>query len=257
MKHSIVFLCLLSLLGCDKNEPKKQAVINEIATFPLTWYPGVNNLPLVESLPAAKTKTDLQQILKIKWHRTIDLIDSETEKETTVASIESCNDYLSKNIKGSEPIYREWWLYMRAVLRCEAVAIVIHGKDSISSNIGGITLDKTFADMLPIELSFVVAPDEEKVVLKNKGKSWSFFNEIKSFTKIDDYSAEYKLEDATQTITVLARGDFNSDKMEDLLLLVENSIDEGRYYPTRLFVITRDQGKSMFRLIKDYKLRSS
>jgi len=146
---------------------------------------------------------------------------------------------------------------MRAALLCEAVEIVTNGKDSTSSNIGKITFDKTFADVLPIQLAFFVSTSNKKEVLANdQGKSWSSFDKIEGVKKIDDYSAEYRIDDATQTISILARGDFNGDKMEDILLFVKNSITGASHSPTRLFVLTRYQGESMFRFVKEYKLRS-
>ncbi len=145
---------------------------------------------------------------------------------------------------------------MRQSLMCKAIDIALHGQGAQISYIGKFNLDRELANKLPIELAFALSPDTRERVKKNKGKSWTLIDTIKAVTKINDYVTRYNIPYATQTISLLARGDFNHDNIEDVLLLVENDINDGWLNPTRLFTLTRYKGAALFSVIKEYKLRS-
>jgi len=254
----LLFFFILNLSACNSEQSNHVNSNN----YPLIWYPPITQLPVQHPPPQLETKADLNILLKAKWfdndmhYGSLDLFNSKTGKKT--AHIGSCKDYLYKNIKNSEPENTQlYYIFLKQGLTCKAVYIVTQGQNAQHSYIGKFNLDRTLTNKFPIELSFTISPDERKYVKDNKGKNWTSFDTIKKVTKISEYVTKYNIKDATQTLSVLARGDFNHDRTEDVLLLVENGIDAGSLSPTRLFTLTRDKGAILFRVIKEYKLRSN
>ena len=61
--------------------------------------------------------------------------------------------------------------------------------------------------------------------------------------------ATYADETARQHLVLLARGDFDGDGFEDLLLLSEGQLPEGSYEATRLFLVTQTAAEAQLTLL--------
>ncbi|WP_415846683.1 hypothetical protein, partial [Vibrio aerogenes] len=91
-------------------------------------------------------------------------------------------------------------------------------------------LDKNSVQLFPASVGEVISNDDQRRIDKNPDMTFGEFTQIKNFAKQDKYSVS--IEDNSggiQYMTILAKGDFNGDQVEDLLLSVNNQVKEGTY----------------------------
>jgi len=58
-----------------------------------------------------------------------------------------------------------------------------------------------------------------------------------------------------QELSLIARGDFNHDNIEDILLFAQNNVVGGSYVSFHLFWLTKEDADSPITLIKEYPVR--
>ena len=88
----------------------------------------------------------------------------------------------------------------------------------------------------------------------NKDKSIKYWKDVNKIIKVDElgpFHANYQHSGGIQELELVAKGDFDGDQIEDMLLTSRDSVKEGSYSAIRLFMITRTSEASAV-MAKEY-----
>ena len=64
-------------------------------------------------------------------------------------------------------------------------------------------------------------------------------------------STYYDYSGSIQRLTLMAKGDYNGDGVEDQLLYMENSVEGGSYSSAKAYLITRMTADAPIKLLKE------
>jgi len=123
---------------------------------------------------------------------------------------------------------------------CQATSQILNGKASTRTFLHNLEFDNTLPDKLPKQIVTVTSVTEYRKLFSDKNiQQWS---QVLNITKVDMKEpghATYHYEGGYQELELVAKGDFNSDSIEDILLTSRDSVDGGSYSATRLFMFTK------------------
>ena len=123
---------------------------------------------------------------------------------------------------------------------CQAAKVIIEAKPSKLSLLDDLKFDKQLPNKLPKQIAMVISITESKRVNANsKLVSWGDVNKIKNVDVINNFKAVYHHQGSTQEIELMAKGDFNNDGIEDMLISSRDSVVGGSYNALRVYQITK------------------
>jgi len=113
-----------------------------------------------------------------------------------------------------------------------------------------VKLNKEFASMVPASFSLQIS--NKQIAKAKSAASWNEASKIKKVeTKSSHNATFYDDTGSIQRLTLMAKGDYNTDGIEDQLFFVENSVEGGSYSSTKAFIITRLTANGSLSLIKE------
>jgi len=117
------------------------------------------------------------------------------------------------------------------------------------SYISNIFSDSHFAEKAPPEFALIISRDDERRLAK--AKSWQEMSKIQKVKKLNsDQAVYYDNSAGIQNLTLMAKGDYNQDGIEDAILYMENSVEGGSYSSTHAYIITRLAENAPYTLLK-------
>ncbi len=223
----------------------------------LTWYPtfGLGNL-LNQELPS-NTRVNIAQLLKAKWYGTFDV--SAFKKSGSERQVKNCEEFFialdkdMKTVKGYELYY-----YTYLGLQCHTARAILEGKDAKRSYLTDFKFDESVIDVFPPDLADLVSEEMIKKVRNNKdintlSKALRQISQLASIQVENEHEVVVRAIGGQKIIKLLAKGDFNNDGFEDIIVQTKNSIVQGTYKSTSLFLLTRKNTNPMFELVKEYE----
>ena len=153
----------------------------------------------------------------------------------------NCADYLLYVPQGFEPasdmegrVLRSWGV------DCDALKALEHVRAAKRSFLKGFVLNASALRSLPPEMSTSLSNDAAESAKRAdaEGLSWAAF---RRGAKAEQQGDKLVIADGSTrtTLEIYARGDFNGDGLEDLLVRDDSSVVRGTYTDSRLFVLTR------------------
>ena len=104
---------------------------------------------------------------------------------------------------------------------------------------------------MPPELSLIISNDDERRLAK--ASSWEEMSHIKKVEPVNEGQAMYyDNSGGIQRLTIMAKGDYNQDGIEDMVLYMENSVEGGDYYSSYSYIVTRLAADAPYTLIKQF-----
>jgi hypothetical protein len=170
------------------------------------------------------------------------------------AQVGNCFDYL----KYSDAGYKADSDFQMRMLEslgadCRALALLKDAAPARVSYLQDFRLDTSAPAMLPAQFAIIVSNEEQQslAAAAHANKSWL------------EYQPKLKAEQANGRLTVdaagmrgvlrlYARGDFNGDGVEDLLIREDYAALGGTYSGSRLFLLTRRRGERVLQVLKEY-----
>ena len=216
------------------------ALPTEEGTYPIWWSPSLE----LDSLD----KIDERLERKLWPHGDgIDVYKEEydTREEKIADTCLSAIDLRQQGYYGRGNNNHKLLLYHLA--KCRAIEMLKKARPAKKSHVRNFVLDRTAVDYLPAMVS--IAPS-------CCGRCWQFAaNERRiPWIKVDtilSINVESSREIIVETegwrdwIEILARGDFDGDGLEDLLLINNNGATEGTYGATDIFLLSREAPESV------------
>jgi hypothetical protein len=124
-------------------------------------------------------------------------------------------------------------------------------KPSHQSYLSVVNLDQNFAKRVPPQLALIISKDDERrlVVATN----WDEMSHIVKVEAIDETSAIFvDNSGGSQRLNIRAKGDYNGDGIEDMLLSTSNTVEGGSYHSVDYFILTRLSSEASFTLLKQW-----
>lgn len=170
------------------------------------------------------------------------------------ATVKTCNDFLEiANLALELPTEDDWATYWAQGARCFALSALRTAKPAERSHLGWFRFAPAAIAKLPPGLALQGSPDEEEAVAKaaKACRSWGKYDpSLKVLARTADV-ASLRSEGWTGRLTLFARGDFDGDGSEDLLIRRAAHVTGGSLAETRVFIVSQTSPRSCPRVIKD------
>ena len=218
--------------------------------YPVQWFSGFTMTEqLAKSVPV-QNQHDVQSLLGQIWYSPFKLINVHTKK---VFSTDRCSQILPY-ITQLQPVgENEIYAYAELAALCVATKSIATARPTKYSALSTFKLDAEFPRHVPKNLALIISVSEWKKIAQNKRiVSWARAETVKFVSKDGEYRAKYAMTGAYQEVSLIARGDFNNDGIEDLLLFAQSHVVGGSYAAYRLFWVTKKNTSSPITLTKEY-----
>ncbi|MBN4080610.1 hypothetical protein JYT31_02995 [Beggiatoa alba] len=243
-KYTLLFSAFL-MMACT---PKDSLPPTDV--FPVKWFPGFTMTQWLTKKPPMHDQHDVQALLDKPWGYPVKLINLQTQH---VFRAEQCSEILS-DINQLQPANEsEIYAFAKQAAMCVAAESIANARPAEYSALSTFKLDADLPRHLPKNLALVISSSEWQRIVQNKEiVSWADVGTVKFVSKDSEYHAKYALVGAFQELSLIARGDFNADGTEDLLLHTMDYVVGGSYVTYRLFWITKINTNSPITLIREY-----
>jgi len=245
---SLVFLILVT--ACAFGD--KQAGQNN-TKFPVLILGGMYLGSLLDAPEKIVSKAGLQAALGKDWYAPI--VVSSPDQKGDSKDIKNCINYFTAAQSGKQPVKEfERSAYMEFGLMCLAARDIANAAPATTSYMKGVILGEKTPKEFPRQLSMVVSEAEFEKMLGDKSKiHWADVNQLMSVEKINDFQVVYQNRGGRQELALVAKGDFNKDGVEDVLVTSKDSVVDGSYNAMRMFLLTKYKAGSDYVLLKEYK----
>ena len=168
-------------------------------------------------------------------------------------TIRTCTDFLSIADKPFDTDNeRDWQLIWAQGLRCVALQWLKNAQPAKISLLDNFRLDRRAAARLPPQLALPAAREEVKRARQAAAACQSLkVLEPSTKTKIHSESkVTFEAKGWKAEVIEYARGDFDGDGFEDLLLRRDGGLKGGSYYRTNVFILTRTPKDKCLRVVR-------
>ena len=213
----------LALVACSTTTERNPATLSPAHPFPV-----------------ADTEADApaewaQAQLAWQWDYPAPLIHDHDDDRQAHNCLElltlTANGYQARN-----PFERPF-LQARTTL-CQAVRASGELSGFEQSFLGDSMLPADLPYRAPAEMALAISGDAQQRV--RQSDTWAEVEAPANHEPVSNYEAVYRGQHgAIQRLTVLARGDYNGDGVEDAIVYMMNGVDGGSYAHARYLVVTR------------------
>lgn len=220
--------------------------VGPASRFPVQWSPALG-LDTLEHLDERLART---------WEFPLEVsrLQGSTGLQREFAKIENCLSYFQLTRQGfqSTPLKHQ----MLEGVVCHALQALKHAVPARRSFLAEFTVNDASVRKLPPDLALSISPDDQRRVQRAKTDhlSWDNIDTIHRVIPHAEGSGLVEGDGWAMRLTILARGDFNQDGFEDLLLQTHGWLTEGTYERVRLLELTRKTPQGPLTVTKEYSL---
>ncbi|MCR9883471.1 ATPase [Vibrio alginolyticus] len=167
-------------------------------------------------------------------------------------SVSNCKDLATANSAGfTAAKASEYGVFKAYLTQCQTWSEMAKLAASKRSFISKFKLDDNFPNLAPSALAFVISDESAE---KAKALStWDEADHIQRTHVSSEVRAEYfDATDGFQVITIVAKGDYNADGIEDIVIEKENSVLSGSYSSSHGYVLTRMSEQALFIVLAEW-----
>lgn len=140
-------------------------------------------------------------------------------------------------------------------MMCQASQAIASAKPAEFSYIWPLAFDRNLPDRLPWQVAMITSGSErDRIAEERPGASWREVTTTLPVTKFETcgkYCGIYEDAGGSQEVRLVARGDFDDDAIEDLLVSSNNAVKGGSYRAIHMFLLTRRQTDGEIELIRE------
>jgi hypothetical protein len=235
-----LYVCILAIFSFNCGATSlvvKPSFTNENSTY--AFFGEQISLTQAKDFLSLETK---------RWSYEFGLESSEGKYE----EVETC-EALTKKIKNGYQafIYSEQKVVNARKLTCETWRIMSKLTSSDVSYLRDFEHNLNLPKKMPRELSLIISKDDERNLAK--ANSWEEMGHFKKLEVLNkDQAIYYDNSGGIQSLTVMAKGDYNNDGIEDMVLYMFNGVEGGSYTSTHGYVVTRLAADAPYTLIKQF-----
>ncbi len=246
-KSSLLMFSILLVMGCM---PK--GTLRPTEVYPVQWFPGFDMARKLDKKIFVHDQREIQALLDKPWYMPFQLINLQTRE---VFSADRCSQILPTITQLETHKPYEYPSFRYLAVMCVATQTIANAHPAQYSFLSDFKLDANFPRHAPKNLAFFTSSSEWRDVSQNKAIiSWDQAKAVKFVSMDGKYQAKYYTVTGSsyQELSLIARGDFNHDRIEDLLLYAMNYVVGGSYVAYRLFWITKTDKNSPITLVREY-----
>ncbi|MHA7228855.1 ATPase [Vibrio campbellii] len=167
-------------------------------------------------------------------------------------SVSNCKDLANASSAGftAAKAY-EYGAFKAYLTQCQTWSEMAKLAASKRSYISKFKLDDRFPSLAPSALAFVISnesAEKAKTLL-----TWDEADRIQRTQVASPVRAEYfDATDGFQVITIVAKGDYNADGIEDIVIEKKNSVLSGSYSSSHGYVLTRMSEQALFTVLAEW-----
>ncbi len=236
---NIILLITAALLSSGCNADKL-----DIKPF---FNPNNQSASFFEKPVAFNSESDFLAVQKKTWEYGTDLKHKKFDNKAAT-NCQALKNLLKEGYTAAKE-YEYGFVNVRALI-CSMWKEMATFKPYSVSYISDLSLNKNFAIKAPARFALLISNDDIKEA--ESAKSWNSMSRIKKVEPVNDMQAIYY--DSTggiQRLTLMAKGDYNGDGIEDRLLFMENSVEGGSYSTEYVYIITRTAADGPITLLKE------
>lgn len=197
---------------------------------------------------AQPSKENMQLRNSLDWGYELELRRASDEEKL----VSNCHDLATAYVMGftAAKAY-EYGAFKAYLTQCQTWSEIAKLIASERSFISDFKLDDSFPKFAPSVLAFVIS--DESAEKAKKLSTWDEADHIQRTQVISEVKAEYfDATDGFQVITVVAKGDYNADGIEDMVVKKENSVLSGSYSSSHGYVLTRMSEQALFTVLAEW-----
>lgn len=214
-------------------------------TFPVAWYGGVFVLDPVDS----------QQALRAQLSQPLAQVFALEGQDGEAVRIRTCQDLFAADARGLDRAGSDHAAYRYQALSCYAARAIANARASARSNLRDFALDRARVQKLPAGLWLALSAADRTKVAATGARFGDLVGEAAYDVTTTATSRQVVVDAAdgrTQTIAWVARGDFDGDGGEDLLLATHDTDEGSGYEGFRLAVVSRPAADTAFHIVKTF-----
>jgi len=237
MKTLYISILISLSFGCVATSKIEPTFIKENSTY--SFFGEQINLTQAKDFLSLETK---------RWSYEFELKSSEGKYE----EVETCEALTEKIKNGYQAfIYSEREVTNARKLTCETWRIMSKLTFSDVSYLRDFEHNLNLPKKMPRELSLIISKDDERNLAK--ANSWEEMGHFKKLEPLNkDQAIYYDNAGGIQKLTVMAKGDYNNDGIEDMVLYMINGVEGGSYGSFDGYVVTRLTADAPYTLIKQF-----
>jgi len=170
------------------------------------------------------------------------------------AGVNNCSELLAK---GRETLFAEAsgpdaQALKSTLANCLVLQALRDAAPTDSSHVADLKWDQSVMPLLPPELAINVSNQSIRSAkaASARGARWADMDRTATASASGPDQIVVKGKGFTERLILWGRGDFNHDGKDDLLVQTLETLTEGTYRNTRLFVLTRNSGTARLSVVK-------
>lgn len=200
---------------------------------------------------------DLESRLSLPWPDEIEVRSAASNADDPPITLSSCRDYLDvadlhvRPFEGGGLVYS---LFQARALDCQAMALTLAARPAAVSHLRTLAFDEALPDELPWQVAMITSGAEaERIATGRSQANWrqALFEPLTEFSSCGTYCGRYGDPGQVQAVMLVARGDFDGDGIEDVLLGSSDAAKGGSYRAMRMLLLTRREPGGRVELVRE------
>lgn len=215
--------------------------------YEVEWIEGGEAVPV--------TREGIERGLADAWPDAMEVRSGKAAGDTPPITLGSCQDYLDVADRQVRPYHApspDHAIFQARALDCQARVLALAARPAAVSHLRTLAFDETLPDQLPWQVAMILSGAEaDRIAAERPRATWreALFAPLAGFSSCGAYCVSYSGE--AQTVSLVARGDFDGDGVEDMLLWSHEAAVGGSYRATRMFLLTRRTPEGQVELIRE------
>jgi len=247
-----LFISGMMLLGCSTFEKNAMSQVKNSQTessVPAWWSPELrlNSLSEIDERLDEPFDDGPYEVTRYQAEK-----ESLTGKPAGVARMTNCASYLSLIKKGFVPAGSEWTVLLERGASCNTLAALKVHRPANVSYLKTFRLDQSAPEILQPQCAAIISNDDMKSVAaaEGKGLSWKQY-EPDQRANIEAGKLVVEGDGWKIKLELYARGDFDGDGIEDIILKKQSIMTEGTYHNIGLLILTRYREGEILKVIRE------
>ncbi len=239
-----------SPLTIIREYPMYEGTLAVTEAYQVQWFSDFAMDRMLEKKVSVHNQQDIRALLDRPWYTSVELVNLQTKE---VFSADRCSQVLPTitQLETYKPFEFPSFRYLTTM--CVAAQAIAGASSAQYSFLSDFKLDAGFPLYAPKNLASVLSSSEWKRISQNtKIVSWADVETVKLVSKEGEYPAVYAVVGGFSELSLIARGDFNHDNIEDILLYMMDYVVGGSHVSYQLFWLTKTNENSPITLIKKY-----
>lgn len=218
------------------------------AGYEVEWFGASRGAPMPQGA--------VEQLLAEPWLEPVEVRTGAADRVGERITLQSCSNYLKVADLRVRPVAggNVGEIFQARALECHAAALTLAAQPAVVSHVRPLAFNEDLPDQLPWQVAMIVSGAETaRIAHERPLATWSqaLLEPITGFSPCGQYCGTYRDLSQEQTVRLLARGDFDGDGIEDVLVSSWDVALGGSYRATRVLLLTRREPDGKIEMLRE------